>query len=74
MNLITFITFAILIITILTLVFGVLAYFLYKIRESKKKPQLSEETYEEILLSRNSKLLFLKKEISYDPVVLNEAL
>jgi hypothetical protein len=67
-------TFAILVITILTLVFGVLAYFLYKIRESKKKPQQSEGSYEEILLGRNSELLFFKKEISYDSLVLNEVL
>ncbi len=61
MNLITFMTFAILMITILTLVFGVLAYFLYKIRESKKKVHIVDEGYEEILEKRKSEFLFLKK-------------
>ena len=61
MNLITFMTFAILMITILTLVFGVLAYFLYKIRESKRKVHVVDEGYEEILEKRKSEFLFLKK-------------
>lgn len=61
MNLITFMSFAILVITILTLVFGVLAYFLYKIRESKKKVHLVDEEYEEVLEKRKSEFLFLKK-------------
>jgi len=61
MNLITFMSFAILVITILTLVFGVLAYFLYKIRESKKKVHLIDEEYEEVLEKRKSEFLFLKK-------------
>ena len=61
MNLITFMTFAILMITILTLVFGVLAYFLYKVRESKRKVHVVDEGYEEILEKRKSEFLFLKK-------------
>lgn len=61
MNLITFMTFAILVITILTLVFGILAYFLYKVRESKKKVHVAEEGYEEILEKKGVPYLFLKQ-------------
>lgn len=60
MNLITFMTFAILVITILTLVFGVLAYFLYKVRESKKRVHVIDESYDEIVAKRESGYLFFK--------------
>jgi len=56
-------TFSLLIITILTLVFGVLAYFMYKIRESKKKVKQSEESYEEILEKSGAEFFFLRQEV-----------
>ena len=46
MNILAFLSILILVITFLTLIFGVLAYFLYKRRE-KNKPK--ETTYEETL-------------------------
>ncbi len=49
MNLLGFLSVLILIITIITLVFGVIAYFLYKAREKKKKTVSKEITYEEAL-------------------------
>jgi len=55
-------TFSLLIITILTLVFGVLAYFMYKIRESMKKVKQSEESYEEILEKSGTDFFFLRQE------------
>ena len=58
--------FAILVITILTLVFGVLAYFLYKVRESRKKVHIVDEGYEELLASRNTEFLFFKKVQQHD--------
>lgn len=61
MDLFTFMTFVILMITILTLVFGVLAYFLYKVRESKRKVQVVDEGYEEIVQKNEREFLFLKK-------------
>ncbi|MDD2266155.1 hypothetical protein [Sulfuricurvum sp.] len=66
MNIITFMTFAILVITILTLVFGVLAYFLYKIRESKKKVHILEEGYEEMLTKQDTDYIFFKKVNLYE--------
>lgn len=59
-------TFAILVITILTLVFGVLAYFLYKVRESRRKVHIINEGYEELLASKNKEFLFFKKVQHHD--------
>lgn len=61
MNLIAFMTFSILVITILTLVFGVLAYFLYKVRESKKKVITTSESYDEILERNQKEYIFFKE-------------
>jgi len=60
MNLLSFLSFLILAITLLTMVFGVIAYFLYKARE-KKKAQ-AEITYEEALEHEESELLFFTKD------------
>jgi heme/copper-type cytochrome/quinol oxidase subunit 2 len=49
MNILAFLSMLVLIITILTLVFGVIAYFLYKKREASKKKVNKEKLYEEIL-------------------------
>lgn len=60
MNLLSFLSFLILAITLLTMVFGVIAYFLYKAREKKKSaPAL---TYEEVLEQEESEYLFFTKE------------
>ncbi len=58
-------TFSLLIITILTLVFGVLAYFMYKIRESKKKVKQSEESYEDMLKKSGEEFFFLRQEVKH---------
>ena len=49
MNILGFLSVLILVITIITLVFGVIAYFLYKAREKKKKSISKEISYEEVL-------------------------
>jgi len=60
MNLLSFLSFLILAITLLTMVFGVIAYFLYKAREKKKGE--AEISYEEALEIENDKYLFFTKE------------
>ena len=59
MNLLSFLSFLILTITLLTMVFGVVAYFLYKAREKKKGE--NDITYEEALERENNELLFFTK-------------
>jgi len=49
MNFIAFLSFAILVIIILTLIFGMGAYFLYKIRERQRRKGSDVITYEEYL-------------------------
>jgi len=60
MNLLSFLSFLILAITLLTMVFGVVAYFLYKAREKKKGAP--EITYEEALEAEETEFLFLDKD------------
>ena len=60
MNLLSFLSFLILAITLLTMVFGVIAYFLYKAREKKKGA--SDITYEEALTHEESDLLFFTRD------------
>ena len=60
MNLLSFLSFLILAITLLTMVFGVVAYFLYKAREKKKGA--SQISYEEALKQEQTELLFFTKE------------
>lgn len=60
MNLLSFLSFLILAITLLTMVFGVIAYFLYKARERKKGE--AGITYEQALENEQSDLLFFTKE------------
>jgi heme/copper-type cytochrome/quinol oxidase subunit 2 len=60
MNLLSFLSFLILAITLLTMVFGVIAYFLYKAREKKKES--AELTYEKVLELEGKELLFFCKE------------
>jgi len=60
MNLLSFLSFLILAITLLTMVFGVVAYFLYKAREKKKGE--SNISYEEALAKSDEKLLFFTQE------------
>ncbi len=56
MNILSFLSFLILVITLLTMVFGVIAYFLYKARERKKID--TEVTYDEALQQENRRYLF----------------
>jgi len=60
MNLLSFLSFLILAITLLTMIFGVIAYFLYKTREKKKGA--AKITYEEALALEEKELLFFHKE------------
>jgi len=60
MNLLSFLSMLILAITLLTMVFGVIAYFLYKAREKKKNVQ--GVTYEEALKEEDTELLFFTKD------------
>lgn len=60
MNLLSFLSFLILAITLLTMVFGVIAYFLYKARERKKTE--AKISYEEALLLEKKELLFFTRE------------
>ncbi len=63
MKFLTFMSFVILIVTILTMVFGIIAYFLYKARERKKdKRKLS---YDEILENTQKNHLFFREK-SFD--------
>lgn len=56
MNLLSFLSLLIMAITILTMVFGVIAYFLYKAKEKKRGGE--EITYEQTLEIENKELLF----------------
>jgi len=60
MNLLSFLSFLILAITLLTMVFGVIAYFLYKAREKKKEN--AKLSYEDALENEKRELLFFTKE------------
>jgi len=60
MNLLSFLSMLILAITLLTMVFGVIAYFLYKAREKKKN--IIDITYEEALKVEKTNLLFFIKD------------
>ena len=60
MNLLSFLSMLILAITLLTMVFGVIAYFLYKAREKKKN--IIDITYEEALRVEKTDLLFFTKD------------
>ena len=60
MNLLSFLSMLILAITLLTMVFGVIAYFLYKAREKKKN--IIDITYKEALREEKTDLLFFKKD------------
>ncbi|MBE9395669.1 hypothetical protein IOQ59_00160 [Pontibacterium sp. N1Y112] len=60
MDLIAFMSMVILIITILTLSFGVVAYFLYKLREKRAKKQ-QQVTYEELREESGDDFIFFEK-------------
>ena len=60
MNLLSFLSFLILAITLLTMVFGVVAYFLYKAREKKKGQE--KISYEEALEIEKTEMLFFTKQ------------
>jgi heme/copper-type cytochrome/quinol oxidase subunit 2 len=59
MNFIAFLSFSVLVIIILTLVFGVAAYFLYKMRERQRRKGSDVVTYEELKEEEGRKYLFL---------------
>ena len=61
MNFIAFLSFSVLVIIILTLVFGITAYFLYKIRERQKRKGVDVATYEELKEEDGRELLFFDK-------------
>jgi len=59
MNFIAFLSFSVLVIIILTLVFGITAYFLYKMRERQKRKGVDVATYEELKEEEGRTYLFL---------------
>jgi len=61
MNILGFLSVLILVITIITLVFGVIAYFLYKTREKKKKQISKEISYEEILKELGDEYVYFEE-------------
>ncbi len=60
MNVISFMSFIVLIITIMTLVFGVVAYFLYKARERKAKSNNKSLDYKELLIEQGDEFYFFQ--------------
>lgn len=60
MDLIAFMSMVILIITVLTLSFGVVAYFLYKLREKRAKKK-QQATYEELRDECGTDYIFFEK-------------
>jgi len=61
MNFIAFLSFSVLVIIILTLVFGITAYFLYKMRERQRRKGVDVATYEELKEEEGREFLFLDK-------------
>jgi len=59
MSFIAFLSFSVLVIIILTLVFGVVAYFLYKMRERQRRKGSDVITYEELRNEEGRKYLFI---------------
>jgi len=58
MNFIAFLSFSVLVIIILTLIFGISAYFLYKMRERQRRKASEIITYEELRDESGRKYLF----------------
>jgi heme/copper-type cytochrome/quinol oxidase subunit 2 len=58
MNFIAVLSFSVLVIIILTLIFGVVAYFLYKVREKQRRKAKDIITYEELREESGRKFLF----------------
>ncbi len=58
MNFIAFMTMIILVVSIFTLVFGVIAYFLYKTREKNRRSR--DKSYEDILNESGQKYIFFE--------------
>ena len=58
MNILAFLSIIILVITFITLIFGILAYFLYKTREKKLNKNSS---YEELLKEGEDEFIYFEK-------------
>ena len=58
MNFISFMTMIILVVSIFTLVFGVIAYFLYKVREKNRKSH--NIAYEDVLDEHKQEYIFFE--------------
>ena len=58
MNFIAFMTMIILVVSIFTLVFGVIAYFLYKAREKNRKK--NNVSYEDVLNEHKQEYIFFE--------------
>ena len=58
MNFFAFLSFSVLVIIILTLIFGISAYFLYKVREKQRRKANEIITYEELREESGRKYLF----------------
>jgi len=57
MNILAFLSVLILVITFITLIFGIIAYFLYKTREKNKPKELS---YEDILKETGDEYVYFE--------------
>jgi len=66
MNFIAFLSFSVLVIIILTLIFGISAYFLYKVREKQRRKGSDIITYEELREESGREFLF------FDEVILKD--
>jgi len=61
MNFIAFMSFSVLVIIILTLIFGIISYFLYKMRERQKRKGSDVITYEELKEDEGREFLYLEE-------------
>jgi len=61
MNFIAFMSFSVLVIIILTLVFGIVSYFLYKMRERQKRKGHEVITYEDLKSDEGREFLYLEE-------------
>jgi len=58
MDFIAILSFSIMVIIILTLIFGIIAYFLYKIREKQRKTNNDTISYQDLRDSSSRKYLY----------------
>ena len=62
-NILEVLSYTVVTITVLTMIFGVIAYSFYKIRESRRNSQKSDSQNESDVLQKDEYLFFEEKEI-----------